>query len=67
MDMGLVKGWITVVTLLTFLGICWWAYRPANRRRFEDDGWLAFADDEAEALRRTQRSGDGSDAGRKIS
>lgn len=48
-DLGLLRGVITLVTLLTFIGICWWAYRPENRTRFEEDGWLAF-DDETSPL-----------------
>lgn len=47
LDMGLLRGAITLVTLATFIGICWWAYRPENRDRFEADGMLAFADDDA--------------------
>ena len=46
MDVGTLRGVIAVVTLLTFLGICWWAYRPSNRRRFEEDAWMAFDDEE---------------------
>jgi len=45
-DLGIMRGLITVLTLVTFIGICWWAYRPANRVRFEEDGWLAFGDEE---------------------
>ena len=45
-DLGILRGLITLVTAATFIGICWWAYRPGNRVRFEEDGWLAFADDE---------------------
>jgi cytochrome c oxidase cbb3-type subunit 4 len=45
MDLGEFRGWITVVTLLTFLGICWWAYRSGNRQRFEQDALLPFLDD----------------------
>jgi cytochrome c oxidase cbb3-type subunit 4 len=45
-DLGLLRGLITVLTLSTFIGICCWAYRPANRVRFEEDGWLAFDDEE---------------------
>ena len=45
-DMGLARGLITVVTLATFLGICWWAYRPASRDRFEADGMLVFDEGE---------------------
>lgn len=46
MDVGTLRGVIAVVTLLTFLGICWWAYRPSNRRRFEEDAWMAFDEEE---------------------
>ena len=49
-DQGLLRGIITVISLLTFLGICWWAYRPGNRRRFDADALLAFDDQEIEAL-----------------
>ena len=45
-DLGILRGLVTLITLVTFLGICWWAYRPTNRVRFEEDGWLAFGDEE---------------------
>ena len=45
-DMGLVRGVIAVTSLATFLGICWWAYRPGNRGRFEADGRLVFESEE---------------------
>jgi len=45
-DLGLMRGLITLLTLLTFIGICWWAYRSGNRARFEEDGRLAFGDEE---------------------
>jgi cytochrome c oxidase cbb3-type subunit 4 len=49
-DMGIVRGLITIATLSAFLGICWWAYRPASRGRFEADAQLVF-DDERPARR----------------
>lgn len=51
MDMGDLRGAIAVLTLLTFLGICWWAYRPSNRERFEEDAMLAFDESDAPAGR----------------
>jgi cytochrome c oxidase cbb3-type subunit 4 len=51
LDLGLVRGMITVLTLLTFVGICWWAYRPSSRQRFEEDAWLPFEGAEAELVR----------------
>lgn len=62
-DAGTVRGWIAVVTLMTFLGICWWAYRSANRARFEEDGRIPFIDDAmSEPERSPSRDGrEGSD------
>ena len=45
-DEGLVRGGIAVVSLVAFLGICWWAYRPKSRARFEADALLVFEDGE---------------------
>lgn len=47
MEMGWARGVIAVLTLVVFLGICWWAYRPANKKRFEEDAMMPFADDDA--------------------
>jgi cytochrome c oxidase cbb3-type subunit 4 len=49
MEMGVMRGLITVLTLAVFLGICWWAYRPGNKTRFEADAMLPFDDDDAAA------------------
>jgi cytochrome c oxidase cbb3-type subunit 4 len=47
MDIGELRGYITIATMGTFLGICWWAYRSGNRERFEADALIPFADDDA--------------------
>ena len=40
---------VTVVSLLTFLGIVWWAYGlKSSKKRFEEAANLPFADEEAE-------------------
>jgi cytochrome c oxidase cbb3-type subunit 4 len=63
-DEGSLRGGIAVVSLATFVGVCWWAYRPRSRARFEADALLVFdegeragciADGSAPA-RRTERS-----------
>ncbi|MBB4265795.1 cbb3-type cytochrome oxidase subunit 3 [Roseospira visakhapatnamensis] len=33
--------------MLLFLGTVWWAYRPSNKRRFEDDAMIPLRDDDA--------------------
>lgn len=45
MDMGTLRGVITIVTMIAFAGICWWAYRAPNRERFDEDALLPFADE----------------------
>jgi cytochrome c oxidase cbb3-type subunit 4 len=59
-DEGFVRGGIAVLSLATFLGICWWAYRPKSRTRFEQDALLVF--DEAEKA--NERIGRASGKGR---
>ena len=53
MDQGLAQGVITLLTFVVFVGICFWAYRPANKSRFDDDARLPFADDDID--RRTMK------------
>jgi cytochrome c oxidase cbb3-type subunit 4 len=45
MDVNTLRGLITIVAMLAFFAIVWWAYRSANRRRFEEDARLPFADE----------------------
>jgi cbb3-type cytochrome oxidase subunit 3 len=46
MDSGTLSGIVTVACLATFIGIVWWAYSKDNKKRFEEDGKLPFADDD---------------------
>ena len=38
MDINLIRGLVTVGALAAFLGIVWWAYSPARKKRLEDAG-----------------------------
>jgi len=46
MDINDFRGLITLVTMLTYLGVCWWAYSSRNRSRFEEDARIPFADEQ---------------------
>ena len=46
MDINDLRSIVTVVSLLTFLGIVAWAWSRSNRDRFDDAARLPF-DDEA--------------------
>ncbi len=60
-DDGIIRGLIALVSLATFIGICWWAYRPRSRARFEQDALLVFDEDE-QPRSREAREGRGASA-----
>lgn len=35
----------TVLVTICFFGVCFWAFSPKLKKRFEDDAKLPFADD----------------------
>jgi cytochrome c oxidase cbb3-type subunit 4 len=45
MDVNTLRGLITIVAMMAFIGVVWWAYRTANRGRFEEDALLPFTDE----------------------
>lgn len=45
MDSGTLSGIVTVVFIVVFIGIVWWAYSKANRDGFEEAGRIPFDDD----------------------
>ena len=46
MDINDLRSIITVLSLLTFLGICWWAYSRGSQKGFEEAAQLPFAEDD---------------------
>ena len=46
MDINDLRGISTLFVLIAFLGICWWAYSPSRKQRFNEDANLPFADEE---------------------
>lgn len=58
MDSGTLHGIITIFAMLAFFGVCWWAYRPANKARFEEDGQLPLDTDPLYKPRADKASGD---------
>jgi len=45
MDINDLRSIMTVISLVTFLGIVWWAYSRKNRGRFDEAANLPFAED----------------------
>lgn len=49
MDINDLRSIMTVVSLLTFLAIVWWAYGiKGNQQRFDEAANLPFADESAD-------------------
>jgi len=46
MDVNLIRIAVTLASFAAFLGIVWWAYAPARKRRFEEDALLPFDEEE---------------------
>lgn len=51
MDINDLRSITTVISLLTFVGIIWWAFSRGNKTRFDEAAALPFAehDDEGAA------------------
>jgi cytochrome c oxidase cbb3-type subunit 4 len=46
MDLNEIRIAVTIAAIVAFVGIVWWAYRPASRSRFERDGRSILEDHE---------------------
>lgn len=47
MDINDLRGLAAVFVLIAFSGICWWAFSPKQRERFNEAANLPFAEDQA--------------------
>ena len=45
MDPGLLRSVGDLVLFVAFVGLCVWAYSPAQRARFEEDAQMPFRDE----------------------
>jgi cytochrome c oxidase cbb3-type subunit 4 len=46
MDSGTLLGIVTIVFIVVFISIVWWAFSRGNKQRFEEDGRLPFQEDD---------------------
>lgn len=46
MDINILRQISVVLGAVAFLAVCWWAFSPKRRKRFEEDAKLPFADEE---------------------
>ena len=61
MDINTLRSLSTVLVMITFIGVCWWAFAPRRKKRFEEAANLPFADD-ADADNSTLRSDSSKDS-----
>lgn len=45
MDQGILQGIGTILTMIAFLGVCWWAYSSRKKKDFDEAAQLPFVDD----------------------
>ncbi|MCR6651107.1 MAG: cbb3-type cytochrome c oxidase subunit 3 [Cellvibrionaceae bacterium] len=45
MDINTLRSISPILVLLAFIGVCWWAFAPKRRKRFEEAANLPFADE----------------------
>ena len=50
MDINTVRGLSTVFVAIAFLGVCWWAYSPKRKKKFDEAANLPFADEQQSQL-----------------
>ncbi len=55
MDAGTLGAISTVLVTIAFFGVCYWAFSPKLKKRFEEDAKLPFADDEIENNKQAER------------
>lgn len=66
MDAGTLGAISTVLVMIAFFGVCWWAFSPRRKKRFEEDAKLPFADDDvAPGKEQEQKDHPGDDSDRR--
>ncbi|GAB1256814.1 cbb3-type cytochrome oxidase subunit 3 [Aurantivibrio plasticivorans] len=57
MDINTWRGISTIIVMIAFIAICWWAFAPRRKKRFDDAANLPFAD-ESQHSRTTESVGE---------
>jgi cytochrome c oxidase cbb3-type subunit 4 len=58
MNVGTLGAISTVLVTIAFFGVCYWAFSPKLKKRFEEDAKLPFADDQIENKKTDHQSDD---------
>lgn len=49
MDINFLRGVMTVLWMLAFIGIVWWAWHPRTKARFDEAANLPFSEEKSVA------------------
>jgi len=52
MDQGTMQGIGTILAMVAFLAVCWWAFSKHKKKDFEEASHLPFDDDEIKSIKR---------------
>jgi len=63
MDVTTLRSFAVVLVAIAFIVICWWAFAPSRKKRFEEAANLPFADEpkkqgDAEVQNQQEDTGD---------
>lgn len=50
MDINTLRGLSIILVFFAFAGVCWWAFSPKRKKRFEEAANLPFADEKEAAV-----------------
>ncbi len=48
MDINTLRGLSTVLVMMAFFGVCWWAFSPSRKQKFDDAAQAPFLGDDLE-------------------
>ncbi len=67
MDINILRQISVVLGAVAFLAVCWWAFSPKRKQRFEEDARLPFADEEqtSDKAAQTRETSTGDEVGKK--
>lgn len=57
-DRGTMHGIATILAMVAFLTICWWAFSPRNRKRFEHNAQSIIDSDPVHGKKADKASGE---------
>ena len=46
MDINTLRGLSVIFVFIAFMGVCWWAFSPKRKKKFEEAANLPFADED---------------------